>query len=103
MTLGAPAVVGSRRKARALLTRNSKGWVSSVPKKFAGVVPLLPPSAQPLAAPPVDEIWRPLPFGVMLTPLTPIRLTESVNPFNDRTTVPLATLLARPALPAKIA
>src|SRR6266566_8383687 len=95
MTLGAPLVFGSMRKARPLFTRNPKGWLSVVPKKLAPVVPALPPSRQPL----MEEIWTPLPLAVMSTFEPALRLTVSEKPFNDRTTVPLAM----PALSAKIA
>src|SRR5258707_11101983 len=46
MTLGV-SLLGSRRRARAPLTFNSKAWLSVVPTKFTpGEVPLLPPSFQ---------------------------------------------------------
>src|SRR5258708_20662400 len=103
MALGAPLVLGSRRSARAPLTLISNGWLSAVPRKFApGSVPVLPSSAQPLDTPPVAEICRLLPLGVMLTFGPALSVTESERPLRERTTVPLAMLGAVTAFTATL-
>ena len=106
-------VFGSIRNARVPLTRNSSAWPSSVPRKLAAVVPLLPLRPQPAlvtTVPGAAETVMASPAVWTVTFVPGSRRTESCRPLSERTTwpeampgpvtAPAATALAVAAVPA---